>query len=228
MMCVYTADAVQSRFCFICLSQNDQYRMHLQSSTGPINVLVLNQDEGLASLIPSSQKANQQQLLQGQPLSVEDETSHTTSTLTSCPPSTTDSANSSSLPQKATPDLSASVAGTSSEAATSRVPTSGGVVTRRMRRQAAAELGEQVERRRKREEEEEEGGGGVGTMPTVEVSIDEVEAMDTEEVYNVLYVSLWSALLLFRTPQRPFRPGQNLPMHLVNSLLIPYCCFPTH
>ena len=173
----YVYDDVYTRYVvcvvtgFVSL-QNDRYHMHLRSSKGPINVLVLNQDVGLSSLVPSTFTVNQGPLTEGQPLSTtQNEISPPDPLLpTSCaPPATTSAADSSN---KATSDsstaVSGSVAGSSTAGSSSEaVARRGGVVTRRMRRQA--ELGER-----------ERVGAVSGSPAVVEVSVDDVEAMDTE------------------------------------------------
>ena len=180
--------------------------MHLRSSKGPINVLVLNQDEDLASLVPNTTADSNQS--QGQPLTTADDSStRTTLPSTSHPSilsSTTTTGSSTSLlasiagPTSSVTALAGSVArpvGSVAEpqsiagpttVAGVRVPTGGGVVTRRMRRQAAGESqGGEGKGRRGVEE-----SGSVSGAAAVKVSIDEVEDMDTKEVHCTVVLCL--------------------------------------
>ena len=154
--------------------------------------MVLNQDEGLSSLVPSNLTVDQQPQLQGQPPTAQESDSAHTSTASAAPATTN-----TSLSHKSATDTTISVsslpstAGTSSETTTAaagrgsgRVP-SRGVVTRRMRRQAAAELAEETGRK--------ERGGSVSVAPgaAVEVVVDRLEPMETEQVCHVFSTTLY-------------------------------------
>ena len=185
--------------------------MHLRSSKGPINVLVLNQDEDLASLVPNTTADSNQS--QGQPLTTADDSS----TRTTLPSTSHPSISSSTTTTGSSTSLLASIAGPTSSVtalggsvarpvgsvaepqsiagpttvAGVRVPTGGGVVTRRMRRQAAGESqgGEGKGRKGERERGVEESGSVSGAA-AVKVSIDEVEDMDTKEVHCTVVLCL--------------------------------------
>ena len=140
------------------------YRMHLQSPTGPINVLVLNQEEGLSSLVPTQQ---QQQLQQQQQQQQQCENTWQPNDNVPCSVTTTTSTASSS--GSGSGDCSQSLV------APQQSP-SGGMVTRRRKRQAMLEGAA--------------GGGGresvVGsesggeTRKVAEESVDKEQPMETD------------------------------------------------
>ena len=156
--------------------------MHLHSSKGPINVVVLNQDEGLSSLIPSITTVEHHKTSSSQ--CDDDNTMQTnTSSELAIPTSVSTTKSSHILVGDQISETNTRIDTDSSPVIVPQTSSSG-VVTRRMRRQAAQQEGEVVVVREKERVERrslEMSGDDVGT-PAVCVSVNDEEPMETDKV----------------------------------------------
>ena len=133
--------------------------MHLRSAVGPINVLLLNQDQGLSSLIPTQQQQQQQQQQQSPSMDMDTTQHQTDTTITATIASSTAVDDISRDSATCNSAESAGVKLTEVPLPASPSSSGGGMVTRRRSRRQA----ELVEEGMDVVGESREGGGGGGS-----------------------------------------------------------------